>query len=117
MGSTDLNSGSLERKIRSIHIHPEFKNNPSEYDVGIIEMNEEVTFTDYVHQVCLPFLPKDEDEYEEDNLVTISGFFNVETCDNSETYASMQISSDQVSIGFYCIENNDEVIKELLEIC
>ena len=95
MGSTNLNHGVVERKIKSIYIHPEYKNNKYEFDVGILEVDE-IIFNDYVQQVCLPYLPLDTNQYEENHRITISGHYNVESCNASETIASLEISSHKV---------------------
>ena len=101
MGSTDLQYGVLERKIKSIYIHPEYKNKKYEFDVAIIEVDE-IIFTDHVQQVCLPYLPMDEEEYKENDRITISGHYNLESCNASETIASLEISSHKVRItGIY----------------
>ena len=96
MGSTDLRFGVLERKIKSIHIHPEYQNRKYEFDIGIIELDEIVEFNDYLQQVCLPYLPMDEEQYQEDDRFTISGHYNLDSCNASETLTSMEISNNKV---------------------
>ena len=97
MGSTDLRFGVLERKIKSIHIHPEYQDRKYEFDVGIIELDEIVEFNDYLQQVCLPYLPMDEEQYQEDDRFTISGHYNLDSCNASETFTSMEISNHKVN--------------------
>ena len=97
MGSTDTKSGALQRKIKSIHIHPEYKKFQYQFDVGIIEFDKTIEFNDYINQVCLPYLPMDSEQYKEYDRLTISGHYNLESCNASETLASMEISSHQVS--------------------
>ena len=97
MGSTDTKNRALERKIKSIYIHPEYKNNQNQFDVGIIEFDKAIEFNDYINQVCLPYLPMDSEQYKEYDRLTISGHYTLESCNASETVASMEISSHQVS--------------------
>jgi N-acetylneuraminic acid mutarotase len=111
MGSTTLDYASTERKIKKTHIHPEYKNRPIEFDVAIMEFNEEIEFSDYVQQVCLPFLPMDEEQYEDYSPVTISGYYNFESCSDSETFecdsdtfASLKISNSRIDNMKSCKE-------------
>ena len=53
MGSTDAKSGALQRKIKSIYIHPEYKNYQYQFNVGIIEFEETIEFNDYINQVFM----------------------------------------------------------------
>ena len=98
MGSTDARQGALERKIKSIHIHPKHKDNQYGFDVGIIELDEIIEFNDYIQQVCVPYLPMDTEQYKEYDRLTISGHYNHESCNASETIVSMEISSHQVCL-------------------
>jgi hypothetical protein len=106
MGSTNLDYGSIERKIKSTHIHPEYKARPFEFDAAIMEFDEEITFSAYVNQVCLPFLPMDEEQYEDYSPVTIAGYSNVDVCNDSDesfecdsdTFESLKIAKSRVSM-------------------
>ena len=111
MGSTNLDYGSLERKIKSTHIHPGHKTSPVEFDVAIMEFNEEIEFSAYVQQVCIPFLPMDEEQYEDYSPVTIAGYSNVDSCNDSEnfecdsdTFESIKISKSRVSVYIVVLE-------------
>ena len=97
MGSTNLKSNVIERQITTIQIHPDYKDNPFAFDVGIVEVNEHIEFNDYVQLICIPYLPMDVDEYEDKNLVTIAGYHDVETCNKTETISSLTIIENQVS--------------------
>ena len=114
MGATNLNSGldhgTIERKIKSISIHPRYELFPFQFDVAVMEFNEEITFSEYVQQVCLPFLPIDEEQYEDYSPVTMSGYSNVDdSCNESEDFEcnsdnleSLKIAKSRVSIYISC---------------
>lgn len=46
----------IERNVTEIHLHPEWDAYVNEYDadIAILDLNEIVTFTNYIQPICLP---------------------------------------------------------------
>ena len=57
-GSTNLNNsyerGRLERNVSKVFIHPKYNPDFHFYDVGLILLEQQVEYSDYIRPICLP---------------------------------------------------------------
>lgn len=52
-------SRKIKREAKYVFIHPDYYNNPHEFTVAIIEMNEGIDFNSFEHTANLPDKPFD----------------------------------------------------------
>ena len=65
LGVSDIDAkmateGSDVRKVTDVKFHPKYKRGKIVYDVAIAYSGEEIIFTEYIRQVCLPYLAVDD---------------------------------------------------------
>ncbi|CEF65306.1 Peptidase S1 domain and Peptidase S1A, chymotrypsin-type family and Trypsin-like cysteine/serine peptidase domain-containing protein [Strongyloides ratti] len=94
-------TGETIHRIKKIHLHPQYNPDPDpSWDIALIELIDEITFSDHIQPVCLP--TKDENVVVEPNSAWVTGwgttseggsidkklkqvnipFVNAKTCDN-----------------------------------
>ncbi len=54
MGQHDLGVGGQVRKVRKLKIHAKYNASTTDYDIGLIQMDQPVVFERSVRPVCLP---------------------------------------------------------------
>ena len=57
-GTTNINNtderGRRERNVLKIFIHPKYNSDFHYYDVGLILLDQQVKYSDYIRPICLP---------------------------------------------------------------
>lgn len=54
--TAEYEAGMIERNVTEIHVHPEWDVYVDKYDadIAVLELNEKVSFTNYIQPICLP---------------------------------------------------------------
>ena len=57
-GTTNINNtderGRRERNVLKTFIHPKYNSNFHYYDVGLILLDQQIKYSDYIRPICLP---------------------------------------------------------------
>ena len=98
LGVIQSTEGFDVRRVIDILPHPKYIPGRVYYDVGIVVTSEVITFTDYIRPVCLPYLPVDNGNFEEEN-VQIVGWNKATSNGENNTKMLSTLRSDSVTVG------------------
>ena len=78
-GSAKLNFVNEERLIKQTIIHPFYHQNHRYYDIAIIELDNELQFTQKISQVCLPQFAENDPDVRHQHAATLTGWGTTES--------------------------------------
>ena len=93
LGNEEDNSGTIEREIRNIEIHPKYISGQGYYDVAVVKVDY-VEFSEHMRPICLPTLADPIGDQFNNHLVTVTGWGSF----NSSNVASQKLKTTYLSV-------------------
>ena len=96
-GNSDLNyrmTYGAERSVVQMIPHPNYEDGMSYHDIALLELNQELTFSDYIFPICLPSQPNHNQDHRLHQASTLAGWGQEE----DEGRSSDQLRQAQLTI-------------------
>ncbi len=93
LGNEEDNSGTIEREIRNIEIHPKYISGQGYYDVAVVKVDY-VEFSEYMSPICLPMLADPIGDQYNNHFVTVTGWGSF----NSSNVASQKLKTTSLKV-------------------
>ena len=67
--------GELKVQVKTVILHDKYNSTTNDYDIGLLELTQDVTFTSHIHPACLP-----KEDVEDEAMCITTGWGTTGNC-------------------------------------